>query len=524
MVILKMEENVKNPVVIWTKKDYLGCLIERENLPQPERVAFPKPPKAPDGSLMYERVPNKVPEVPPLDKIIGHPGLNPTAAASPSLKKRTYEEMNGIDMASPHQPPSIPAAPPRSEQYQILMAAAAAAAAAGSGGGGQPPPPPGAIQPMPRHVAQINGKPKIAHVTRTAAGRKQLRESNLLLNGNNMKEYLNEDHLTGFDNYKYCPKSVAPNLLTFTGFLFTVIAYLVFTALDYNYYASDPDHPEVEPLPRWVFMMAAIFLFLAYTLVMAIIHVIFYCLTVKSQLETSVTAIKIFTIFQGLRVIGTVMMVLHRNTYRDAQVEVVSISFDTENRFLDLGIVDDYRKKIIGTFFINGGFMLLSISLAAYVNYKSTLFSLWEIFDSVYGVAIITVPYLIHLDWIHHLLFKLDRGITVSFFDCKPVSAFFDINSDVAFKCPPLLMACRQIEHGVQAIFGPSDPILGAHVQSICEALDVPHIEARMNIEPSSKELSINLHPGQDAMNIAYKDLMSFQTPRSNENTLSRKD
>nr|CAI5853715.1 unnamed protein product [Callosobruchus analis] len=52
--------------------------------------------------------------------------------------------------------------------------------------------------------------------------------------------------------------------------------------------------------------------------------------------------------------------------------------------------------------------------------------------------------------------------------------------------------------------------ITGAHVQSICEALDVPHIEARMNIEPSSKELSINLHPGQDAMNIAYKDLMSF--------------
>ncbi|CAH2002859.1 unnamed protein product [Acanthoscelides obtectus] len=69
--------------------------------------------------------------------------------------------------------------------------------------------------------------------------------------------------------------------------------------------------------------------------------------------------------------------------------------------------------------------------------------------------------------------------------------------------------ACRQVEHGVQAIFGPSDPILGAHVQSICEALDVPHIEARVNLEPS-KELSINLHPGQDVMNIAYKDLMSF--------------
>ncbi|XP_056633759.1 glutamate receptor ionotropic, kainate 2 isoform X3 [Diorhabda carinulata] len=70
--------------------------------------------------------------------------------------------------------------------------------------------------------------------------------------------------------------------------------------------------------------------------------------------------------------------------------------------------------------------------------------------------------------------------------------------------------ACRQVEFGVQAIFGPSDPILGAHIQSICEALDVPHIEARVDFEPTSKELSINLHPSQESMNKAFKDLMAF--------------
>ncbi|XP_072394933.1 glutamate receptor ionotropic, kainate 2 [Diabrotica undecimpunctata] len=70
--------------------------------------------------------------------------------------------------------------------------------------------------------------------------------------------------------------------------------------------------------------------------------------------------------------------------------------------------------------------------------------------------------------------------------------------------------ACRQVEFGVQAIFGPSDPILGAHIQSICEALDVPHIEARVDFEPTSKELSINLHPSQENMNKAFKDLMAF--------------
>ncbi|KAJ8957106.1 hypothetical protein NQ318_007321 [Aromia moschata] len=66
------------------------------------------------------------------------------------------------------------------------------------------------------------------------------------------------------------------------------------------------------------------------------------------------------------------------------------------------------------------------------------------------------------------------------------------------------------MEFGVQAIFGPSDPILGAHIQSICEALDVPHLETRIDFEPLSKELSINLHPSQEHMNRAFKDLMTF--------------
>lgn len=41
-------------------------------------------------------------------------------------------------------------------------------------------------------------------------------------------------------------------------------------------------------------------------------------------------------------------------------------------------------------------------------------------------------------------------------------------------------LACRQLEFGIQGMFGPADPILGAHIQSICEALDIPHIETRI--------------------------------------------
>jgi ionotropic kainate glutamate receptor 2 len=66
------------------------------------------------------------------------------------------------------------------------------------------------------------------------------------------------------------------------------------------------------------------------------------------------------------------------------------------------------------------------------------------------------------------------------------------------------------MEFGIQAIFGPSDPLLGAHIQSICEALDIPHVEARIDFEPSFKEFSINLHPSQEHMNHAFKDVMAF--------------
>ncbi|XP_066143748.1 ethanolaminephosphotransferase 1-like isoform X1 [Euwallacea fornicatus] len=103
------------------------------------------------------------------------------------------------------------------------------------------------------------------------------------------REYLSPEQLNGFDNYKYnckdtgllsiyvmhpfwnwvvqyCPKNIAPNLLTFTGFLCTIGMYLMLMVMDYDFTASDPDHPEVAPLPRWVWFMAGLLLFVGYTL------------------------------------------------------------------------------------------------------------------------------------------------------------------------------------------------------------------------------------------------------------------
>lgn len=98
-----------------------------------------------------------------------------------------------------------------------------------------------------------------------------------------------------------------------------------------------------------------------------------------------------------------------------------------------------------------------------------------------------------------------------------------------------LILVCGQVKAGVQAIFGPSDPILGAHINSICDALDIPHLEARIDIDtrptinPSTKnerphtsqnseegslvrnrEFTINLHPTQSLVNNAIQDVMLF--------------
>uniref|UniRef100_A0A8D8ZSH4 Metastasis-associated protein MTA1 n=1 Tax=Cacopsylla melanoneura TaxID=428564 RepID=A0A8D8ZSH4_9HEMI len=89
--------------------------------PPPLRVAFPKPPKAPDGSLLYERIPNKpdllserVPgpgspspgSLPPAAgaSIVSIAAVSNAATASMLLKRRAFDELNGLDVI-PHQGP-----------------------------------------------------------------------------------------------------------------------------------------------------------------------------------------------------------------------------------------------------------------------------------------------------------------------------------------------------------------------------------------------------------------------------------
>ena len=57
---------------------------------------------------------------------------------------------------------------------------------------------------------------------------------------------------------------IAPNVLTFTGFLFTVANFVLLSIYDYSFHAADGGI--YTPVPRWVWILAAFNLFMAHTL------------------------------------------------------------------------------------------------------------------------------------------------------------------------------------------------------------------------------------------------------------------
>ncbi|XP_022818344.1 ethanolaminephosphotransferase 1-like isoform X2 [Spodoptera litura] len=105
-------------------------------------------------------------------------------------------------------------------------------------------------------------------------------------------KYLSKEEIKGFNKYKYSaidtsplskyvmhptwntvvkfiPKSIAPNLITFAGFLCMVIAVVTLSVYDYDFYAVG-GRPGVvgyqSEVPNWVFTMCGVLIFLAYNL------------------------------------------------------------------------------------------------------------------------------------------------------------------------------------------------------------------------------------------------------------------
>ncbi|GFW94151.1 ethanolaminephosphotransferase 1 [Trichonephila clavipes] len=87
--------------------------------------------------------------------------------------------------------------------------------------------------------------------------------------------YLSPERIKGFENYKYSaidtsplsnyvmhpfwnlvvklvPTWLAPNVLTFTGFLLTLLNAILLSVYDYNFCASSDSVQNIPPVPKWV--------------------------------------------------------------------------------------------------------------------------------------------------------------------------------------------------------------------------------------------------------------------------------
>uniref|UniRef100_A0AAQ6ICU9 Glutamate receptor n=1 Tax=Anabas testudineus TaxID=64144 RepID=A0AAQ6ICU9_ANATE len=85
-----------------------------------------------------------------------------------------------------------------------------------------------------------------------------------------------------------------------------------------------------------------------------------------------------------------------------------------------------------------------------------------------------------------------------------------EIYSAVFFSCSSL--ACDQLSLGVVAIFGPSHSSSSNAVQSICNALEVPHIQVRWKHHPMDNRDTFyaNLYPDYSSLSYAILDLVQF--------------
>lgn len=67
---------------------------------------------------------------------------------------------------------------------------------------------------------------------------------------------------------------------------------------------------------------------------------------------------------------------------------------------------------------------------------------------------------------------------------------------------------CHLLRTGVAAIFGPQSPQTASHVQSICDTMEIPHLETRWDYRLRRESCLVNLHPHPSMLSRAYVDIV----------------
>lgn len=71
-------------------------LTPKDKMPKPDVVSFPKPPKGPDGSLLYDRIPNKIIDL-EKDLTIIPATVSASVSVPATFRKRALEEPQQIN-------------------------------------------------------------------------------------------------------------------------------------------------------------------------------------------------------------------------------------------------------------------------------------------------------------------------------------------------------------------------------------------------------------------------------------------
>ncbi|XP_057367560.1 glutamate receptor ionotropic, kainate 2-like [Daphnia carinata] len=67
---------------------------------------------------------------------------------------------------------------------------------------------------------------------------------------------------------------------------------------------------------------------------------------------------------------------------------------------------------------------------------------------------------------------------------------------------------CQMLRNGLAAVLGPSSLSTSSHVQSICDALEIPHVNTGCQTRLRRTQYAINLHPHPTALGQAYVDVI----------------
>ncbi|XP_070517537.1 glutamate receptor ionotropic, kainate 2 isoform X2 [Cardiocondyla obscurior] len=67
---------------------------------------------------------------------------------------------------------------------------------------------------------------------------------------------------------------------------------------------------------------------------------------------------------------------------------------------------------------------------------------------------------------------------------------------------------CHLLRGGVAAIFGPQSAHTASHVQSICDTMEIPHLETRWDYRLRRQSCLVNLYPHPTTLSKAYVDLV----------------